>query len=417
VRRKGRQEKVAQEEAIEPRFARTRRGLLAGAAGALGLLAGETVLAAAPAQAGTDGDVVLGARNFSSTTTSIQADLPATQALLLVAAPYSGGALAAAGDTEGNSVPTIQAQSYGPGAAVSGTNSYNQPGVKGPALTGTSASAEGLYAQSGGTAGTTPGTTRSGVHGVTDSSSDSGVWGEAVGGGYGVSGATSSTGITGPAGVWGVNGGSGPGVTGVSSIGAGVYGHSNAEGLYAQSGSAPGTSPGATQSGVHGVTDSTSAPAVWGEAVGGGYGVSGTTSSTGNSGTAGVLGQNHGTGPGVSGSSNGGPAVYGVTGSGGVGVLAQNTSASGGSALQVIGTAVFSRAGHGLISGTSTTGTIYPPGGLTGTSTVLAILQTALPGVWVTSAVPNLSNGSATINLSQAPGSGKTVFFAWFVVN
>jgi len=31
--------------------------------------------------------------------------------------------------------------------------------------------------------------------------------------------------------------------------------------------------------------------------------------------------------------------------------------------------------------------------------------------------VPNLSNGSATINLSQAPGSGKTVFFAWFVVN
>lgn len=48
VRRKGRQEKVAQEEAIEPRFARTRRGLLAGAAGALGLLAGEKVLAAAP---------------------------------------------------------------------------------------------------------------------------------------------------------------------------------------------------------------------------------------------------------------------------------------------------------------------------------------------------------------------------------
>jgi predicted ATPase len=105
-----------------------------------------------------------------------------------------------------------------------------------------------------------------------------------------------------------------------------------------------------------------------------------------------------------------------VTSSGGVGVLAED-SAGTGVALQVAGRAVFSRAGHGLISGTSTSGTVYPPGGLTGSSTVLAILQTALPGVWVTSAVPNVSNGTATINLSQAPGAGKTVLFAWFVVN
>jgi hypothetical protein len=417
VGRKGRQAKVAQEEAIEPRFAGTRRGLLAGAAGALGLLAGETVLAATPAQAGTDGDVVLGEQNSSSSTTIIRATGPARWALSVYAATYSGGALTATGDTQGNGDATIGSQSYGPGAAVYAANTFNQPGVKGPALTGYSDRAEGLYAQSGVNAGTSPGNTRNGVHGVTDSPSDSGVWGEAVGAGYGVSGSTNSPGISGPAGVWGANSGTGPGVKGTSNAGAAVFGQSGSEGLYAQSGGTTGTSPGATRSGVHGVTNNAAAPAVWGEAVGGGDGVSGTTTSTGNVATAGVVGQNHGTGPGVSGSSNGGPAVLGVTASGGVGVLAQNTSASGGAALQVIGTALFSRAGHGLISGTSTSATVFPPGGLTGTSTVLAILQTALPGVWVTSAVPNPSNGSATISLSQAPGSGKTAVFAWFVVN
>ena len=50
---------------------RSRRLLLAGAAGALGLLAGEAIAPATPAQAGTDGDVVLGALNNASTTTTI----------------------------------------------------------------------------------------------------------------------------------------------------------------------------------------------------------------------------------------------------------------------------------------------------------------------------------------------------------
>jgi ABC-type transport system substrate-binding protein len=50
---------------------RSRRLLLAGAAGALGLLAGEALAPATPAQAGTDGDVVLGSLNNASTTTTI----------------------------------------------------------------------------------------------------------------------------------------------------------------------------------------------------------------------------------------------------------------------------------------------------------------------------------------------------------
>lgn len=51
--------------------ARSRRGLLAGAAGALGLLAGETVLGGTSALAGTDGDVVLGAENTAYSVTAI----------------------------------------------------------------------------------------------------------------------------------------------------------------------------------------------------------------------------------------------------------------------------------------------------------------------------------------------------------
>src|ERR1017187_1743560 len=50
---------------------RSRRLLLAGAAGALGVLAGQAIAPATPALAGTDGDVVLGALNNASSTTTI----------------------------------------------------------------------------------------------------------------------------------------------------------------------------------------------------------------------------------------------------------------------------------------------------------------------------------------------------------
>jgi hypothetical protein len=51
---------------------------------------------------------------------------------------------------------------------------------------------------------------------------------------------------------------------------------------------------------------------------------------------------------------------------------------------------------------------------------VLALLQTATPGVFVTSAVPHASTGRVTINLNQAPGTRShhaTAMVAWFVVN
>lgn len=73
-----------------------------------------------------------------------------------------------------------------------------------------------------------------GVHGISHSSTDSGVWGENKGGGVGVSGSTSgqsstSNGVQGTSaspmasGVWGNNTGGGVGVSGSSATGIGVY--------------------------------------------------------------------------------------------------------------------------------------------------------------------------------------------------
>jgi len=71
---------------------------------------------------------------------------------------------------------------------------------------------------------------KNGVHGRSFSSSDSGVWGENMGAGYGVSGSTNSIyqpGPNGTAGVWGNNPGSGIGVKGTSTGGDAVLGYSS----------------------------------------------------------------------------------------------------------------------------------------------------------------------------------------------
>jgi len=173
---------------------RSRRLLLAGAAGALGLLAGEAIAPATPARAGTDGDVVLGSLNIASTTTTIQTNASGQNTMEL-------GTLDARTLSVGNDSlqETVLAINNGGGAAFYGVSG-----------------GEGLYGQSGKISGTRPGQTRNGVHGVSDSPTDSGVWGEAMGGGVGVAGATSTFGVNGNPAVTGVNLGSGPGVKGES---------------------------------------------------------------------------------------------------------------------------------------------------------------------------------------------------------
>jgi hypothetical protein len=111
------------------------------------------------------------------------------------------------------------------GVGVSGTS---QKGVgvsassdSGIGIEAVSNSGEGVFGQG-----------RNGVHGRSASPTDSGVWGENTGSGYGVSGETNSTFQPGPnvvAAVWGMNHGSGAGVKGMSVGGDGVVGFSGAK--------------------------------------------------------------------------------------------------------------------------------------------------------------------------------------------
>lgn len=290
---------------------RSRRRLFAGAAGALGLLASGTIGRATPAYAGNDGDVVLGATNTTGSLTTIDTSGGGSTTLLLLAA--GGNAL--------------QAQNGGSFPTVAGTQ------------------------------------------------------------------------------------------TAVSGGSCGLFGASNSgEGVYAQSGFRNGTNPGKTRNGVHGVTDSTTDAAVWGEAVSGGFGVAGSTTSHGQRGAAGVWGENSATGPGVLGVSQGGPGVIGVT-SGGTGVLAENISGDGGHALRVIGAASFSRSGHVTIAAPRASATVIVPNGLATSALVFALLQTSAPGLYVSAAVPTHSKGTVTIHLNKAPAKQHPVKVAWFVVN
>lgn len=104
---------------------------------------------------------------------------------------------------------------------------------------------------------------------------------------------------------------------------------------------------------------------------------------------------------------------------------------SGGQALRVEGRAVFKdRSGIATIAYPTNKVTVTvggppltalvagPPS--TPASTVLAVLQTSLAGVWVRAAVPVHGTNTFTIHLNKAPGSAaspKSVTVAWFVVN
>lgn len=212
--------------------------------------------------------------------------------------------------------------------------------------------------------------------------------------------------------------GNGRGVIGTSANWAGLYGDSQSgEGLFASSGGGSGTNPGHTRTGVHGVTDSSADAAVWGENVAtggkGGNGVYGGTKSTFASG---VYGQNDDVGYGVAGRAAIGTGTLGDSANG-TGVAA--TSANG-TALSVSGPAKFDRSGRVSIAYPAKSATVAVPYALSTAALVFALMQNAVSGIYVTSAVPNTSSGKVTINLNKAPGSAsspKMAKIAWFVVN
>lgn len=238
-----------------------------------------------------------------------------------------------------------------------------------------------------------PNTSGRGSLGVYGYGQDIGVLGDTQGG-IGVSGETSGT--------------SSPGVRGLASdpsAGVGVLGSGASAGVWGQG----------LELGVRGITSGF-----------GGIGVAG-SGDTGVSGTGGSIGVHgdtqHGNGTGVEGIAVGsGTGVFGTSSSGN-GVVAASTSGvallSDGPAT-FLGTMVCRRSGSAAIHYPATSATVSVPGGLGSSAVALAVLQNAVPGVWVTSAVPNVSTGNLIIGLNKAPGSAKrhmTARVAWFVVN
>ena len=117
---------------------------------------------------------------------------------------------------------------------------------------------------------------------------------------------------------------------------------------------------------------------------------------------------------GVYGQGNGGDtAARGLEGFSdvGTGVFANTNT---GTALKVVGPAVFSRSGALTIPAGSSSG-IVTGVPLTGSSLVLALVQQKRGRVSVRAAVPDVASSSFTVHLNAKPQVDVKV--AWFVVN
>jgi hypothetical protein len=183
------------------------------------------------------------------------------------------------------------------------------------------------------------------------------------------------------------------GVWGVSSAGNGVEGDGTSNGVFGHAANRIG-------SGVYGQNDGT------------GIGVAGLFGS-------GVYGQNDGIGYGVAGriTTSSGAGVWGdaPNASGGVGVAA---SSAHGTALQVTGTAAFSRSRIATTAGTTATPknsvvVTVPGGALTANSIVLATIQGNIAGVSVQGVVKGAT--SFTIFLTKTVTTSVRV--GWFIIN
>lgn len=351
---------------------RSRRTVLAGAAGALAVVAADTATRATPAQAANGDPVLQGADNGPTTSRTM---------------------VFTANDVEFASL--CDSNSHGKGSVGVFGHGFNA----------------GVYGESDGIGVQGVSFNKMGVSGVGGGANGIGVSGFASGNGVGVQGAGAGTGP-------GVAGLGGPNGNDLNDAGAGVQGTGGGggPGVSGQGGPDKGV-------GVHGTGGGRDATGVQGDGGASGIGVAGTGGpGTGNVGVLGagnlddgigVWGTGQGTGAGVFGTCINGPAVHGKADSvTAIGMLAENTV--GGVAFRARGTASFSRSGVLTIaagkSAARKTGVA-----LTSASLVLVTLQDNRPGVFVQSAVPNVSASSFTVHLSKTVTARTKV--AWFVVN
>ncbi len=391
----------------------SRRGALMAlggvAAGGLGLAAGSSLFDAAPAAAVSSGGTQGGALILGAAGANANSASSSTQVLTSAGVGLAGGTgQTGQSGVEGQDLTTKSPYGYG----VTGT-SDGGTGVYGESTNGT-----GVYGES---------TNGSGVYG--ESTNGSGVYGESTNG-TGVEGQTTSASHSAVLGNDISNGAVyGIGVEGTSLGGIGVHGTSQGTGAGVSGSSEDG--PGVLGIGGTGVS---------GQSGGGGVGVSGSiTPGPGTEGT-GVLGQAidvvYGVGvEGIATGVNGIGVIGNISGNGAIAVSAEDTTASGGyaiqatsdsgigvyaqggeAALEVDGTAIFSNSGVVTVAVGATTATVTGVS-LTSSSLVLATLQKVVKGVSVEAATPDLAAGSIRIVLSKAVPTGVTAEVGWFIVN
>lgn len=347
------------------------------------MLAADSLASAGPAGAANGNNVVLGQNNYETAMTLIEFDNAPGQSAW-------GAALWVASGSVNAHFGIIGAASTG--ASIAGSLQGGVAGLGGPiGVFGASSFGEGVYALSGSGSGTNPGGAKNGVHGVTDSATDSAVWGENVGNGYGVSCVTTTTGDSAPAACQANNNGSGPAVRAVSALGTGVYG---------QSGATASNADPPSLHGVHGVTDASGYRGVLGENLSGGIAVQGNSITGSNA--VGVLGL-------------GATGVYGLATSGGTGVVASVSFDGTGYALNCVGPAQFQLSGLATIRAgkqqVAVTGV-----SLRATSLVLATPQNN-SGLYVVAAIPNVASSKITIVLNAVVPASQVAKVAWFIVN
>lgn len=389
--------------------ARTRRGILAGAAGALAAVAAETATRGVPARAANGDPVLQGTDNG-----------PVTSRTMVFTANNAQFASLCDSDSHGKGL-----------VGVFGHGSTGVYGDGDTGVWGTSSTGDGLIGEGGGPTG-------SGVLAIANGGGD-GVHAAANGPGNGVFGLGGALGKelhdTG-AGVKGEGGGGGPGVSGKGGLndGTGVHGTGSGAGCGVRGDGGAGNTA-VSAAGVIGVggagTTLVGGPGVVGVGAdgsrhggpgvvgAGGNGSNGVEGTGGNGNGNGVWGMGQGTGAGVLGTSSRGPGVHGRADvPKQVAVLAENTA--GGTALLAKGKAVFKDAAvfsrSGIITvrvGRSTVTKTGVP--LTAASLVLATLQEHKPGIYILAAVPDINADSFTIHLSKAVPSRTKI--AWFIVN
>lgn len=407
--------------AIDSTSPRSRRALLAAAAGVVAATAAEAVVRPLPMSAATGGNFILGQANAANAETALNgSDANYDNAVLSVSGltgrtieaantatvPFDVGGNAIVG-TSSNGIGVVgegvragvAGNASGSGAGVAGSNGYSGPGILGQTFgPGSSPAIIGQSYSAGAGAGV-----------------------------YGVSRQGSTDYPTPPTNV-GVAGWSpaGSGAQGLSDTGVGLLAQSSGGYVAAQAFAGAGTPPAPAPvtltlpTGTYGEAAGASPTGVWGQG-----GTVSTGSSTGVYGEGdtgvwgfggwGVFGASDATGTGVYGFSGASvPAapvhtgVFGYSDSG-TGVYAK---AATGTALYVVGKARFSRSGRSTIGSGKSSLVVYLAG-VTTSSLVFAVLYSSRSGRYVRAVTP--TTGKFTIYLNTTVTS--STYVSWFVVN